>query len=830
MHAGALTALEFDRVVEAVRSFALTPLGAARLADLRPQTDPRGVQTALAATTETVKYLGDNPSIPLEAASDLESILSGLAIEARALESSQLLKLADFLASVEQARGAIRRASGSFPSLCALADQASSFEQEVAEVRRKIEPSGEVVDQASTELRLIRERLRKQRARLRGTLESYIRGKDTARHLQEQIITERGGRYVLVIKTEHRTAIPGIVHGSSTSGASLFLEPLSTVEINNDIVALEENEATEVRRILLALSNGFRKRAIEVHRTLQAATELDVLQAKARFAQLVDGVEPALTTDGRFELRAARHPLLIGAAQARLGTPTSEADRSAPAAAQPVPVDLLLIPPTTALIVTGPNTGGKTVALKTVGLLALMAQAGLHPPVAAGSRLPVFRSIFADIGDEQSIAANLSTFSWHVTNIASMDQALALPALVLLDEVGAGTDPTEGSALGMAIIEHFRERGALVVATTHYDMLKSYASTSAGVACAAFGFDPETFAPTFRLVYSSAGRSLALEIAARLGLASRIVAAAREYRSAREAQLAEHLAKVDHDLQDLEHQRHLVARERDELAENETRLHVREAELQQGEDALRQRLGKGLEQRLRDARREIDEIVKNLKQRASTLVTEAARRSGTHEGTISTGESGTMRAEARAALDSVAEQLRLAGAVPAPDPPIQRRGERAARGPNPTVGDRVIVGGLGLEGVVQLVQEREAEVDVRGKRLRVPFEELSAAGGSPTSKTTRGGVSVQLQPRDGPVTELNVIGCTVDEALVRTEKFLDEALISEQRMLRVIHGHGTGQLRRALAEFFHGHPLVEKFEAAPQEQGGSGVTVVEFKE
>ena len=829
MHAGALRALEFDRVVEAVRSFALTPLGAGRLADLRPQTDPRGVQSALAGTTETVKYLADNPPIPLEAPADLENILSGLAIEARALESSQLLKLADFLASVEQTRGAIRRASGSFPTLSAVAEHASSFEQEIAEVRRKIEPSGEVVDQASAELQTIRERLRKQRARLRGTLESYIRGKETARYLQEQIVTDRGGRYVLVIKTEHRTAIPGIVHGSSTSGASLFLEPLSSVDINNDIVALEENEAAEVRRILLALANGFRKRAIEVHRTVQAATELDVLQAKARFAQLVDGVEPVLTTDGRFELRAARHPLLIEAVEARLGTPAPEPERQRPAPAQPVPVDLLLIPPTTALIVTGPNTGGKTVALKTVGLLALMAQAGLHLPAATGSQVPVFRSIFADIGDEQSIAANLSTFSWHVTNIVSMDRALGLPALVLLDEIGAGTDPTEGGALGMAIIEHFRRRGALVVATTHYDMLKSYASTSTGVVCAGFGFDPETFAPTFHLAYSSAGRSLALEISVRLGLASPIVAAAREYRSAREAQLAEHLAKIDHDLQDLEHERRLVARERDQLAEHGARLHSREAQLQQREDTLRQRLGEGLEQRLRDARREIDDVVENLKRRAAALATEAAQRSPAHEGTISTGESGTMRAEARAALESVAEPLRQTRAAPAPRPPAERRGDGADRGPNLTVGDRVIVGSLGLEGLVQLVQDRDAEVDVRGKRLRVPFEELSVVSG-PANATTRGAVSVQLQPREGPVTELNVIGCTVDEALGRAEKFLDEALISEQRTLRVIHGHGTGKLRRALAEFFRGHSLVEKFEAAPPEQGGSGVTVVALKE
>ena len=827
MHAGALKALEFDRVVEAVRSFALTPLGDARLAALRPQTDFRAVQTALAATTEAVKYLGDNPIFPLDAPRDLEPILAGLAIEARALEPSQLLRLADFLASVEHARGAIRQASGAFPVLRAVAESVSTFEQEVAEVRRKIEPSGEVVDHASAELRTIRERLRKQRARLRGTLESYLRGKETARYLQEQIITDRGGRYVLVIKAEHRTAIPGIVHGSSTSGASLFLEPLSTVEVNNDIVALEGGEAAEVRRILLGLANAFRKRALDLHRTLQAATELDVLQAKARFAQLVDGVEPALTTDGRFELRAARHPLLIAAVAARLGAAAHEVERPSEVAAQPVPVDLLLIPTTTALVVTGPNTGGKTVALKTAGLHALMAQAGLHPPAASGSQLPVFRSIFADIGDEQSIAANLSTFSWHVTNIASMDRALALPALVLLDEIGAGTDPMEGGALGMAVIEHFRQRGALVVATTHDEMLKSYASTAAGVSCAAFGFDPETFAPTFRLTYGSAGRSLALEIAARLGLAASIVASAREYRSSREAQLAEHLAKVDHDLQDLDHARRQATRERDRLTENTALLERREVELAQGERALQQRVSEGLDRRLRDARREIDEVVEDLKRRTDALAIDAAGRSATYPGAISTGESGAMRTQARVALESVAEQFRHTADVSTPL--RQHSGQGAEPSANPVVGDRVIVGGLGLEGLVQLVQDREAEIDVRGKRLRVPLEGLRIVG-TGASTTATGRVSVQLQPRDGPLTELNVIGCRVDEAVSRAEKFLDDALIAEERLLRVIHGHGTGQLRRALADFLRGHPLVERFEAAPPEQGGAGVTIVELRE
>ena len=827
MHAGALKALEFDRVVEAVRRFALTPLGDARLAALRPQTDFRAVQKTLAATTEAVKYLGDNPIFPLDAPRDLELILAGLAIEERALEPSQLLRLADFLASVEHARGAIRQASGAFPVLRAVAESVSTFEQEVAEVRRKIESSGEVVDHASAELRTIRERLRKQRARLRGTLESYLRGKETARYLQEQIITDRGGRYVLVIKAEHRAAIPGIVHGSSTSGASLFLEPLSTVEVNNDIVALEGGEAAEVRRILLGLANAFRKRALDLHRTLQAVTELDVLQAKARFAQLVDGVEPALTTDGRFELRAARHPLLIAAVATRLGAPPHDVERPSDVAAQPVPVDLLLIPPTTAFVVTGPNTGGKTVALKTAGLHALMAQAGLHLPAASGSQLPVFRSIFADIGDEQSIAANLSTFSWHVTNIASMDRALALPALVLLDEIGAGTDPMEGGALGMAVIEHFRQRGALVVATTHDEMLKSYASTAAGVSCAAFGFDPETFAPTFKLIYGSSGRSLALEIAARLGLAASIVASAREYRSRREAQLAEHLAKVDHDLQDLDHARRQAARERDQLSENTALLERREAELAQGERALQQRVSEGLDRRLRDARREIDEVVGNLKRRTDALAIDAAGRSATYPGAISTGESGAMRTQARVALESVAEQFRHTADVSTPLP--QHSGQDVEPSANPAVGDRVIVGGLGLEGLVQLVQDREAEIDVRGKRLRVPLEGLRIVG-TGASTTATGRVSVQLQPRDGPLTELNVIGCRVDEAVSRAEKFLDDALIAEERLLRVIHGHGTGQLRRALADFLRGHPLVERFGAAPPEQGGTGVTIVELRE
>ncbi len=653
-----------------------------------------------------------------------------------------------------------------------------------------------MVDHASAELRSIRDRLRKQRTRLRGTLESYLRGKETAKYLQDLVVTERNGRYVLVVKMEHRSSIPGIAHGASTSGASLFLEPLSTVEINNDIVALEEQEAEEIRRILLALTDAFRARPMDLQRTIEAATELDVRQARARYSQSIDGVEPALSTDGAFELQAARHPLLK----------------------QPVPVTVKILPPATSLLITGPNTGGKTVALKTAGLLALMAQAGLRIPASDGSRLPVFRSMFADIGDDQSIEASLSTFSARIANLVSMDRMLEAPALVLLDEVGSGTDPIEGGALGVAVVDHLRRRKATVIATSHYDALKTYASTTAGVASAAFGFDANTFAPTYQLIYGSPGRSLALEIAARLGLNPAVIAAARQNVSAREAQLAEHLAKIDRDMRALEHEQRLAARERETLEAAEGRMRQREDALKQREETFRRRLNEELETEVRRARREIDDVIAGLKSKTTTIA-RAAQSSMAQA--VSTGETGAARTDARAALDSVVERF-LAPVSEAPEPAPNP-------GRTPAVGDRVIVSGLGLEATVTAIHEGSADLDVRGKRMRASVRDLRVIARR-SGWLARIDVHVELQPREGMPTDLNVIGCTVDEAIARAQRFLDESLLTDLRVVRLIHGYGTGQLKRALTGFLQQHPLVARFAAAPPEQGGGGVTVVELKE
>ena len=822
MQDGTLQALEFDRVVAAVGSLTLTPLGAAAIARLAPETDADEVAAALAATSEGVAYLEANAGFGLDAPADLRETVAALAVAGRVLEPLQLLGLARFLASMDGVRTAFGQAAGGpYPALAAVLDGAQSFEREVNAIRGAVDPEGEVVDDASPKLRTLRDRLRRQRNRLRGTLESYLRGRDTAKYLQERVVTERSGRFVLVVRSEHRAAIPGIVHGSSGSGASLFLEPLSTVEINNDIVALEEQESEEVHRILSSLADTLRRRALDLRYTLAAAEELDVMQARASFSRLIDGVEPKLASDARIELPEARHPLLMPAVRARAGERLSREDEDSRPAG-PVPVDLRIAPPVGALIVTGPNTGGKTVALKTVGLLVLMAQAGLHVPAGRGASLPVFRSVFADIGDEQSIADSLSTFSGHITNIVAMESRLVLPSLVLLDEVGAGTDPVEGGALGAAIIDHFRRRGALVAATTHDDMLKSYASTTAGVACAGFGFHPETYAPTYELTYGSPGRSLALEIAARLGVPPSIVDDARGRRSAREAQLAEHLARVERDIAQVNAQRTELESGRRRLAEERAALKRARVALDEKEKSARQRLRAGVDAEIKAARTAVEAIVSDVRTRAGALVEPARGRAGGRGASrqrITTGVTGELKRAAVEKLDEVRERTGPAPPVPA---------EPTTPATPPAVGSRVRIESLGLEGTVVALHGHDAEVEARGKRLRVGAANVRVLEKAPSA--AGGGVTVAVAANTAAPQELNVIGCRVEDALSRVEKYVDQGLLGGMEQLRVIHGHGTGQLRRAIAGFLDEHPLVAKFEAAAPEHGGRGVTVIELKD
>ena len=799
--------LEFDRIVADVAGLSLTPLGRARLEAVKPVGDPRDVATLQRATTESVRFFEQNPAFPLRAGPGLTEALAGLSIEGRPLEPLALRTLAEFIDSVERTRAVILGATGSFPILEAIVSRIASFSSEVRAVREAIDVSGEVLDDASPALRNIRERLRQLRQRLRHTLEQFARGKDTSKYLQDDVVTERNGRFVLLVRAEHRGNVPGIVHGSSASGASLFLEPAATVEINNDIVELEEREREEIFRILLALTDRFRHRPGDVKAIETVATELDVVQARARHSAQVAGIEPTLVADRSLELRGARHPLLEKA----------------------VPIDIVLEPPSRVLLMTGPNTGGKTVALKTAGLFALMAQSGLHIP-ATTARLPVFRSVFADIGDEQSIAASLSTFSGHIANLVAMDRALQLPALVLLDEVGTGTDPNEGGALATALVSHFRQRGAHLIATTHFDAVKAWGTTTEGVTVAGFAFDPQTYAPTYRLVYGAPGRSLAIEMAQRLGMPLSVVAAARGFLSDDQKRVQARLDRIDAQARALDAEKTRLDRERRAFNDQKAAMDARDRALTEREDAFKKRLNEKIDERLRQARRDIDSVIDRLKERSESLLEKASLRAA--GAMVNTGESGAARSEARAAIEQIAETLRNPAAVSVEDSPVGAAA--TSSGPTPlVVGAKVAVGTLGIEGSVVSISGSQVEVDVRGKRMRAKAKELRVIGGPPSGKASspaRVRVTVELKPREGLLSEINVIGCTVDEAVDRVARFLDDSMVTDLREIRFVHGFGTGQLRKGVHAFLKDHPLVLKYAQAPENQGGGGATVVELKE
>ncbi len=838
MQAAALRALEFDRIREALAREALTPLGRVRAYALEPSPEADEVARRLALTTESLAFVRNDGSLGIYAPEQLEATLRGLEQGEEPLEPLQLIGLSRFVESVDRVAASIRRAIESGGAgLRDIALRAASFATEAAAVDRAIEPSGEIKDDASPALRDIRDKLRRQRAKLRSTLESLTRGRDAAKYLQSEIVTDRYGRYVVVVRAEHRDAIPGIVHGSSASGASLYLEPLSTVDVNNDIVALAEREKEEIYRILTSLTNAFRLRADDFEQTLDAAADFDELHAKVQLAERLGGIAPALTTDGHLEFLGARHPMLRGTGlfSTDLADPVPEVGPDDTAGARPLapkgpdlwkkapsPNDLSVA---SALVISGPNTGGKTVALKAFGLLAVMAQAGLLIPVERGSHFTPFRSIFADIGDDQSISASLSTFSARIANLVEMDRALDLPALILLDEVGSGTDPAEGGALGAAVIEHFRRRGATIVATTHDELLKSYASTTDGVTTAGFGFDPDTYAPTYRLIYGAPGRSLALEIADRLGMPASVIADARARRSGRESQLAAHLARLDQQVAQLDHARRLADDDRRALVADRQRVLEREAKLTEREAVLKRRLDDRLNEKLREARVEVDRIVGQLKQKADALADRGQARAASRQPVISTGDVGQLRAEARAALGAVGEAV-TDGMDEEP---------QALLGASPSIGQTVFIAAFGAEGIVRSVAGDRIDVEVRGKKMRVSLRDLRSARPADARRgpETRGratGVSAPARPSSAATRELVVVGSTVDEAIGRAEKFLDDALLADERRLRIVHGHGTGRLREALTKYFRAHPLVATVAPADDKEGGGGATIVELKD
>jgi DNA mismatch repair protein MutS2 len=799
--------LEFETVRALLLSHTGSAPGKVRVRTLSPLTMPEEVREALERTTEGVTLLRTLGRQPYHDLPDLTDLLPAARVEGAHLEPLALLDVASFIEGGCEIAQRVARGEGA-PGLAREASVVPDMTDLSTLIRRAILPSGEVADDASPKLLQTRRALTRLRAQLQSVMEGFLRGKDADRLLQDKVVTTRNDRYVLLLKAEHRGQIPGIIHGGSGSGASLFVEPMPAVELNNDIVSLQEEERAEVVRILRDLTSRVSARSRDLARTVDVLGELDAVQARALAARDMNAVCPVIAEKGQLDLdlRDARHPLLIPALVERLSLERRSSR-------EPVPVSIAVGFGKPVLVISGPNTGGKTVALKTVGLLALMAQCGLHIPAAEGSVLPVFKRVFADIGDEQSIAANLSTFSAHLAGIVEMTRDLQTPALVLLDEVGAGTDPAEGGALGTAVVDHFRARGAMVVATTHHGLLKAYAQSTPDVGCASFGYDPATYEPTYKLALGVAGRSLALEMAERLGLAHPVVADARARLDRKDAQ-AEALLK------ELEAEQARLRRDQAQLAHEQAELHDERTRQRDVEQAMTVRRRKEIE----SFRKELDRRAELLARQAADAIAAAVRKVE-EQATARPTKSATARARSEAVSairDARTEALAPEGLDGAPDAP-----EPASADVPIAVGTRARVRMLGVVGeVIALAGADEVELAVGGKRLRVPRAELIPVAAAVAKKSYVEGPARGMRP--AVPAEINLVGLTVDEALPRVDKLLDDAALSDRKELRVIHGFGAGRLRKAVAQFLDGHPHVASFRLGAEGRGG--VTVVELKE
>jgi DNA mismatch repair protein MutS2 len=797
VNANSFKTLEFDRIRALLLQQVGSALGRDRLERLQPLIEPEAVRRALARTSEGVSLLKAVGRQPYHDLPDPHEALAGARVRGAHLEPRVLADLASFVEGGVEIARRVARVDGA-PGLARVASEVRDTSAVAVAIRRALLPSGEVADFASPRLAELRRGLVRLRAQLSSVMEGYLRSPESERLLQDRIVTTRNDRYVLLLKAEQKGQLPGIIHGSSGSGASLFVEPLPAVELNNDIVELQDAERREVVRILQELTALAGARADEVEAMAGALGELDAVQATALLAVAMDARAPEIVEGGapELELLHSRHPLLMPEIAARLGiTRRSE----------PVPVTLRVGGDAPVLVISGPNTGGKTVALKTVGLFALMAQSGLHVPAAAGSRLPVFRRVYADIGDEQSIAENLSTFSSHLATIVEMTRDLARPALVLLDEVGAGTDPTEGGALGVAIVDHFRRAGAMVLATTHHGLMKAYAQSTPGVATASFGYDPASYQPTYRLTLGAPGRSLALEMAERLGLPAAVVADARARRDDKEQQAEALLARLEQETAALAAERARIEGLKAEAEGALARAERVEREIVAGKRRELESFAKELRRRAEEAERQAAEAI-----RAAVEKLEAARRAET--------TAPRLRGEAIAAIRDAHDAILK-------DPELGLPQEPEAPSLPLAVGMRVRVKAMGVTGELLTLHGDAAEVAVSGKRLRVAASEIVALGGPPRGP----GHTVSVPVKQVPA-EVNLIGLSVEDARERALKLLDDAALSDRHEIRLVHGFGEGKLRKAIAQLLETHPLVSSWRLGGPSEGGGGATVVELKD
>ncbi len=801
--------LEFESLVALLARHVQTPLGRKRVTALAPSIDRASIDSELDRTTECANYLSTGGAFGLSDLVDPEDSLAELQVEGRSLDPQQVLALQHLVSAGMDVRAQFSdvEIKSRYAKLSAIAEQIPDLRRMLASIRGKILPTGEIDDSASPALRRIRREINDRRARVYRSLESLMRERVPSA-IQEDIVTIRNGRFVIPVRTDARVQVPGVMHGLSSSGQTTYVEPLTTIDQNNELVRLREEEEIEIARILLEITEAFRANRAGILTIANALAELDFTQAKARLSAEFNCVRPTMIEDGGLYLEDVRHPLLEHSLKRAGG--------------KAVPISLAMDEAHQTVVISGPNAGGKTVVVKTIGLIALMAQSGLHVP-ATSAALPVFAQVLADIGDQQSIAANLSTFTAHMRNIAEMAERVSPPVLILIDEVGTGTDPDEGAALGVAIVDFFRRKGATTIATTHYNPLKTWASQTEGVLNASVEFDEATLRPTYRLIVGVAGSSAGLEIARRMNLPDEIIAEAQVWLDPAHIEASDYLRRLKKLVDEQESLRAALEEERQATADKYTGLDLEFAR----READRQRTFESeLTRVISDFNAESGRLLGTVKDRVA-----AARLKK---------ETEVRSAELRR---SAGVRLRKqVASAPAPAASVALTAEV-----QPTTGiefeldvaeiherDRVKIKTLNQEGTVELVKDGEYTVLVGSLRFRAKRDEiqLQKAAAAPASKQAAAlprGVSADVSVDQNFMPEINVIGATVDQATDRVDKFLDEAYMAGAETLRIVHGHGTGALRRAIAELLTGHTHVERFHSAPANQGGAGATIAALK-
>ena len=807
--------LEFESLRQLLRAYASSPLGQRRVAGLAPSTDRPWIERQQELATEIREFRRVGGRFEFSGLAEVGQLVEKSRIGGAVLET---LEIRDVVLIVDRAAewreialhppAAMR---SEWRHVRELSDRVVDFTEFLRFFRNKIQPDGTLEDKASPELARIRREIEKQRRAIQESLRGYLRRLAEGGTVQDELITIRGERFVIPVKVEQKRRVQGVVHGASSSGQTVFVEPLETIEQNNELVRLLEEELAEIHRILLEMTQRIGSEADAIMASVDVLGELELQFAKARFAEDYNAVAVKISdsdertgspTGAKLLLHDARHPLLERNLKAR--------------GVAVVPVSVELEGERRQLIITGPNTGGKTVTLKTVGLLALMAQSGLPVP-ADRAEFPVLDAVLADIGDYQSIEQNLSTFSAHVTNIDFISRTATAQSLVLLDELGSATDPEEGAALAVAIAGHFGRIGCLTVISTHHTSLKVYAANTAGVVNAAVGFDERTLQPTYELKIGVPGASAGINIAQRLGLNPSIIETARARLGTQARDVGQFLDKLHAELREAEGERlRLQAREQ-ELQREKERLTV---EGRKDQQAKVREMEKKLESVLRDFEYHAREAVNAIQDRvaAQKLSKDAERRIA------------KLRREFREQFDStvVAHSTGADQGDPHAQPQVVK---------HVSEGDTVKLKSTGRSArIVRKMDDNHFEVEMGALKMKIARDDIAevlasaARGESPVKAARARGISISLESEGANVpTEINVIGQTVDDASREVEKFVDRAFLAGLSRVRVVHGSGMGILRKALRQLLQQHPHVASVAEPPQNEGGGGATVVELR-